>query len=54
VQGYTETEPDLDGSWIGQAFSREDARKLAESNGFELRYESGAGAQYYWLWFFKK
>lgn len=54
LQGYTETEPDLDGSWIGQAFSVEEATKLAESNGFELRYQSGAGSQYYWLWFFKK
>ena len=54
VQGFTEMEPDLDDSWSGYAFSREDARKLAEESGFELRYESGAGAQYYWLWFFKK
>jgi SAM-dependent methyltransferase len=54
VQGYTAAEPNLDGSWIGQSISPEDARKLAESNGFELRYDNGAGAQYYWLWFFKK
>ena len=54
VQGHTGMEPKQDGSWIGQTYSREDARKLAESNGFELRYESGAGAQYYWLWFFKR
>jgi SAM-dependent methyltransferase len=54
VQGYTEMEPNLDDSWIGQAFSPEDARQLAESSGFELRYQHGAGSQYYWLWFFKK
>ncbi len=54
VQGYTEEEPDLDDSWIGHAFSPEDARKLAEDNGFELRFDWGAGSQYYWLWFFKK
>lgn len=54
VQGYTEETPTLDDSWIGQAFSHEDAQKLADCNGFELRYEWGAGTQYYWLWFFKK
>lgn len=53
VQGYTKEDPDLDDSWIGYAFSPEDARKLAKENGFELRYEWGAGSQYYWLWFFK-
>jgi len=54
VLGYTEKEPDVDDSWIGQAIGAEDARQLAESNGFELRYQYGAGTQYYWLWFFKK
>jgi hypothetical protein len=39
---------------VGCAFSREDARKLAQERGFELRYEWGADTQYYWLWFFKK
>jgi SAM-dependent methyltransferase len=54
VQGYTETEPDLDDSWIGQTFSEDEARNLAEQSSFELRYQYGAGSQYYWLWFFKK
>jgi SAM-dependent methyltransferase len=54
VQGYTEAEPDLDDSWIGESFSEEDARQLAERSGFELRYQYGVGSQYYWLWFFKK
>ena len=53
VQGYTDEKPDLDDSWVGCSFSPEDARKLAESNGFEMRYQAGAGDQYYWLWFFK-
>jgi SAM-dependent methyltransferase len=53
VQGWTEMEPDYDDSWIGCAFDRQDARRLAESTGFEMRYENGAGTQYYWLWFFK-
>jgi SAM-dependent methyltransferase len=54
VQGYTKMEPDLDDSWIGQAFNSEDARQLARSSGFELRYQYGVGSQYYWLWFFKE
>jgi SAM-dependent methyltransferase len=54
VQGYTEAEPDLDDSWCGEAFSEEDAHRLAQRNGFELRYQYGAGSQYYWLWYFKK
>jgi len=54
LQGWTEEPPDLDDSWTGYAFDQDDVRKLAEDNGFELRYEWGAGTQYYWLWFFKK
>jgi hypothetical protein len=54
VLGYSAKEPDVDDSWIGQALGAEDARHLAESSGFELRYQYGAGTQYYWLWFFKK
>ena len=26
---------------------------MAERCGFEMRYQAGAGDQYYWLWFFK-
>jgi len=55
VQGYTGMEPShLDDSWIGQAFSPEDIGQMAQSSGFELRYQHGAGTQYYWLWFFKR
>jgi len=54
VQGNTDEEPNLDDSWIGYWFNPEDARKLAADNGFELRFDWGAGSQYYWLWFFKK
>jgi SAM-dependent methyltransferase len=54
VQGYTDAEPDLDDSWSGETFSQEDARRLAQRSGFELRHQYGAGSQYYWLWFFKK
>jgi len=54
VQGYTESEPDLDDSWTGEAFSEDDALEMARRTGFELRYQYGVGTQYYWLWFFKK
>lgn len=54
VQGCTEVQPNLGDSWIGLAFSPEDAQKLAESKEFDLRHETGAGSQYYWLWLFKK
>jgi len=54
MQGCTEFELDLDDSWTGAAFSEDDARHMAQRTGFELRYQYGAGTQYYWLWFFKK
>lgn len=41
-------------SWVGWSFTPAEARDMAARCGFELRYESGAGDQYYWLWFFKK
>ena len=45
---------ETEGTWVGVTFNEADARALAERNGFELRYQYGAGDQYYWLWFFKK
>jgi len=54
VQGNTGMDEHPDNSWLGKAFSAEEAGQLAESNGFEMRYQNGAGSQYYWLWFFKK
>ncbi len=52
VQGAAEAEPDE--SWVGEAFTAEQAAEMAERCGFELRHQYGAGEQYYWLWFFKK
>jgi SAM-dependent methyltransferase len=54
VQGDTSRKTSLEDSWNGHAFSPEDARDLADSSGFEMRYSQGAGEQYYWLWFFKR
>jgi SAM-dependent methyltransferase len=53
VQGYPEVEPEIEDSWMGVTFNEESARDLALRCGFELRYQYGAGGQYYWLWFFK-
>jgi SAM-dependent methyltransferase len=54
VQGSSRAEPEPDGSWVGVPFTETDAREMAERCGFEMRYQYGAGDQYYWLWFFKK
>lgn len=54
VQGYPEVETRPDDSWVGVSFTEEQARDMAERCGFEMRYNHGAGDQYYWLWFFKR
>ena len=53
VQGSPLAEADSEHSWVGVPFSERDAREMAASCGFEMRYQHGAGDQYYWLWFFK-
>jgi len=52
VQGYAGEEEQLRG-WHGVSYTEQQARELAERCGFEMRYNHGAGDQYYWLWFFK-
>jgi SAM-dependent methyltransferase len=54
VQGFTAMDTDPDDTWLGAPFTEADAAAMAESCGFEMRYNHGAGEQYYWLWFFKK
>jgi len=54
VQGSPLAEADPAHSWVGVAFSERDAREMAERCGFEMRYQYGAGDQYYWLWYFRK
>lgn len=54
VQGNVTTEAKPDDTWLGVAFSQEQAMAMAERCGFELRYHHGAGQQYFWLWFFKR
>jgi SAM-dependent methyltransferase len=54
VQGDASLETMPDDTWLGAAFSDEQAVAMAERCGFEPRYRHGAGEQYFWLWFFKK
>ncbi|HLH17245.1 MAG TPA: methyltransferase domain-containing protein [Bryobacteraceae bacterium] len=53
VQGYTGDDEPRD-SWLGVPFDEDRARAMAGRCGFEMRYNHGAGSQYYWLWFFKQ
>ena len=53
VQGSPDVERQSGDTWVGASFSEADARQMAERCGFEMRYQSGLGDQYYWLWFFK-
>lgn len=53
VQGSPDVDPARGDTWVGASFSESDARQMANRCGFEMRYQAGAGEQYYWLWFFK-
>src|ERR1039457_548258 len=54
VQGSSRVEAKAEDSWVGVPFTEREAREMAERCGFEMRYDTGAGGQYYWLWFFKQ
>ncbi|MCL4795216.1 MAG: methyltransferase domain-containing protein [Bryobacteraceae bacterium] len=54
VQGDASIQTEPDDTWLGAAFSDEEAVAMAERCGFEPRYRHGAGGQYFWLWFFKR
>ena len=41
-------------TWFGWVVSPQDARRLADATGFELRYQDGPETQNYWLWLFKR
>jgi len=53
VQGDSTLTTLPDDTWLGVAFSKDQADSLARRAGFELRYSYGAGEQYFWLWYFK-
>jgi len=54
VQGWCDMEAQPDDTWLGAAFSDDEAVAMAEGCGFEPRYRHGAGTQYFWLWYFKR
>ena len=53
VQGSPEVAHEPQNSWVGVSFTETEARQMADRCGFEMRYQYGAGDQYYWLWYFK-
>jgi SAM-dependent methyltransferase len=53
VQGSPAVSFEPEDTWVGAPFDENAARQMASRCGFEMRYQSGAGEQYYWLWFFK-
>ena len=53
VQGDWTEYSTPDDTWHGVAFTSEQAAEMAQRCGFEQRYSSGEGKQYFWLWFFK-
>ena len=53
VQGDSTLSTSPDDTWLGVSFSKEQADEMARRCGFELRYQYGAGGQYYWLWYFR-
>ena len=53
VQGNPHTGSTPDDTWLGFAFSDDEATAMANRSGFEPRYRHGVGDQYFWLWYFK-
>jgi SAM-dependent methyltransferase len=41
-------------TWFGAHFTVTDMQNIAERCHFDMRHWDGEGAQYFWLWFFKK
>ena len=52
VQGARTDDTQAD-TWVGVKVLPEEAQRMADATGFELRYQVGAGTRTYWLWFFK-
>ena len=53
VTGCPGSSPHND-TWFGVGISEQETVDMAERCGFEMRYQYGAGDEFYWLWFFKK
>ncbi len=54
LQGDPRTRSSPDDTWLGVPFSDREATEMGLRCGFDPRYRSGAGEQYFWLWFFKQ
>ncbi len=52
VQGVPSDDRQCD-TWRGVGFNERQMEQMAARCGFEMRYTTGAGTQYFWLWFFK-
>ena len=52
VQGARTDDTQAD-TWVGVKVLPEEAQRMADATGFELRYQDGAGTRTYWLWYFK-
>jgi len=53
VQGGAGFDSPPDDTWLGVTFSEQEARDMALGCRFEMRYNYGAGTQYFWLWYFR-
>lgn len=53
LQGSPKAMSTDDDTWVGAPFTESEAREMAERNGFELIRSTGAGGQYFWLWYAK-
>jgi len=54
LQGDTRVEHTPDDTWIGAPFSEQEAIEMGRRCGFDPRHTSGAGEQYFWVWYFKR
>lgn len=53
VQGSPKAMSTEEDTWVGVPFTESEATEMAERNGFELQRSTGAGSQYFWLWYWK-
>ncbi len=53
VNGARYERPGQPDTWEGVTFTEITARRLAKDSGFTFEMSTGAGDQYYWLWFRK-
>jgi SAM-dependent methyltransferase len=54
VQGDPRVQINPEETWVGVPITETKAAELAHKCGFDPRYNSGAGQEEFWLWFFRK